>query len=382
MSPWNYPYLLSLDPLFGAIAAGNCVVLKPSAYAPNTSRAMAELIAAVFPPDWVTVIQGGREQNAALLEQKFDYIFFTGSVDVGKMVMEKASRHLTPVTLELGGKSPVIVDRTANLPLTARRLAFGKILNAGQTCVAPDYCLVDRTVRDRLVEELKKQFQKMLGEDPLANRDFVRIINRKHYNRLQGLLEGENLLYGGGHRDDPDSDSGWIAPTLVADTLEGTSKPMGEEIFGPILPIIPYDTLDQCYEALDNYFASMLQMAASPYYDVVGHVIYPLRYMNGPYDTPDLGRYRDQIREILRLAIDSGRGMEINTWKGQTLAQWIPLLQDYKELGGEILTVGSDAHAPGPLGKGIQEAYTMMADCGFRYVAVYHERKPEMIRLK
>ena len=142
MSPWNYPYLLSLDPLFGAIAAGNCVVLKPSAYAPNTSRAMAELIAAVFPPDWVTVIQGGREQNAALLEQKFDYIFFTGSVDVGKMVMEKASRHLTPVTLELGGKSPVIVDRTANLPLTARRLAFGKILNAGQTCVAPDYCLV------------------------------------------------------------------------------------------------------------------------------------------------------------------------------------------------------------------------------------------------
>ena len=126
----------------------------------------------------------------------------------------------------------------------------------------------------------------------------------------------------------------------------------------------------------------MLQMAAAPYYDVVGHVIYPLRYMNGPYDTPDPGRYRDQIREILRLAIDSGRGMEINTWKGQTLAQWIPLLQDYKALGGEILTVGSDAHAPGPLGKGIQEAYTMMADCGFRYVAVYHERKPEMIRLK
>ena len=148
MSPWNYPYLLSLDPLFGAVAAGNCVVLKPSAYAPNTSRAMAELIAAVFNPDWVTVIEGGREQNAALLEQRFDYIFFTGSVDVGKMVMEKASRHLTPVTLELGGKSPVIVDRTANIPLTAKRLAFGKLLNAGQTCVAPDYCLVDRKVRD------------------------------------------------------------------------------------------------------------------------------------------------------------------------------------------------------------------------------------------
>ena len=133
MAPWNYPYLLSLDPLFGAVAAGNCVVLKPSAYAPNTSRAMAELLAAVFPPEWVTVIEGGREQNAALLEQRFDYIFFTGSVDVGKLVMEKASRHLTPVTLELGGKSPVIVDETANIPLTARRLAFGKLLNAGTT---------------------------------------------------------------------------------------------------------------------------------------------------------------------------------------------------------------------------------------------------------
>ncbi len=153
------------------------------------------------------------------------------------MVMEKASRHLTPSPWSWG-KSPVIVDRTANLPLTARRLAFGKILNAGQTCVAPDYCLVDRTVRDRLVEELKKQFQKMLGRI-LANRDFVRIINRKHYNRLQGLLEGENLLYGGGHRDDPDSDSGWIAPTLVADTLEGTSKPMGRRFSAPSCPSSP-----------------------------------------------------------------------------------------------------------------------------------------------
>lgn len=214
MSPWNYPYLLSLDPLFGAVAAGNCVVLKPSAYAPNTSRAMAELIAAVFNPDWVTVIEGGREQNAALLEQRFDYIFFTGSVDVGKMVMEKASRHLTPVTLELGGKSPVIVDRTANIPLTAKRLAFGKLLNAGQTCVAPDYCLVDLKGPGRTGGELKKQFQRMLGQDPLANDHFVRIINRKHYNRLQGLLEGEEILYGGGHRDDPDSDSGWIGPHL------------------------------------------------------------------------------------------------------------------------------------------------------------------------
>ena len=249
MAPWNYPYLLSLDPLFGAVAAGNCVVLKPSAYAPNTSRAMAELLAAVFPPEWVTVIEGGREQNAALLEQRFDYIFFTGSVDVGKLVMEKASRHLTPVTLELGGKSPVIVDETANIPLTARRLAFGKLLNAGQTCVAPDYCLVDRKVRDELVNELIQQFKKMLGEDP---RNFVRIINHKHDNRLQGLLENQDMLYGGWHRDDPESDSGWIAPTLVADTLEGLSKPMDEEIFGPILPIIPYDDLDQALRFINR----------------------------------------------------------------------------------------------------------------------------------
>jgi aldehyde dehydrogenase (NAD+) len=245
MSPWNYPYLLSLDPLFGAVAAGNCVILKPSAYAPHTSHAMAELIAAVFDPGWVTVIEGGRQENAALLEQRFDYIFFTGSVDVGKLVMEKASKHLTPVTLELGGKSPVIVDKTANIPLTARRLAWGKILNAGQTCVAPDYCLVDQAVKDQLVAELKKQFTRMLGKDPLSSPDFTRIINRKHYNRLQGLLEGEHILYGGGHRDDPGGDSGWIAPTLVADTLRAESKPMGEEIFGPILPIIPFDRLEQ-----------------------------------------------------------------------------------------------------------------------------------------
>lgn len=248
MSPWNYPILLSLEPLFGAVAAGNCVILKPSAYAPHTSHAMAELIAAVFDPDWVTVIEGGREQNSALLEERFDYVFFTGSVDVGKLVMEKASRNLTPVTLELGGKSPIIVDRTANIPLAAKRIAFGKILNAGQTCVAPDYCLVDRTVKDQLVAELKKQFVRMLGTSPTENDHFVRIINRKHYNRLQGLLEGEDILFGGGHRDDPAGESGWMAPTLVADTLEGTSKPMGEEIFGPILPIIPFDELN---EAID-----------------------------------------------------------------------------------------------------------------------------------
>ena len=243
MAPWNYPFLLSMDPVVGAIAAGNCVILKPSAYAPATSRAMAELIAAVFDPRWVTVVEGGRKENSALLDQKFDYIFFTGGVTVGKLVMEKASQNLTPVTLELGGKSPVIVDETADIPLTARRLAFGKVLNAGQTCVAPDYLLVQRSVKDRLVSELKKQFETMLGNDPLQNPDFVRIINRKHFDRLLGLLEGEPLLCGG--RSRADDVSGWIEPTLVDVSDPESCKPMQEEIFGPILPVISYDTLDE-----------------------------------------------------------------------------------------------------------------------------------------
>lgn len=166
------------------------------------------------------------------------------------------------------------------------------------------------------------------------------------------------------------------------DFVIGSCHNMDEKDGGRDFFMLSYDTLDQCYQALDNYFASMEKMAAAPYYDVVGHVIYPLRYMNGPYDTPRLDRYRDQIRQILRLAIDSGRGIEINTWKGQTLEAWIPLLKDYKQLGGEIITVGSDAHAPGPLARGVREAYQIMQDCGFRYVAVYHQRKPEMFRLK
>ena len=197
MSPWNYPYLLSLDPLFGAVAAGNCVVLKPSAYAPNTSRAMAELIAAVFNPDWVTVIEGGREQNAALLEQRFDYIFFTGSVDVGKMVMEKASRHLTPVTLELGGKSPCIIDERADLTLAARRVVFGKYLNCGQTCVAPDYVLADNRVKPALLREMEKQLRFLWGRRPLEKEEYPRIVNEKHFERLVGLMAGEHAAVGG-----------------------------------------------------------------------------------------------------------------------------------------------------------------------------------------
>ena len=195
--PLELPLPAQPRPPLRAIAAGNCVVLKPSAYAPNTSRAMAELIAAVFPPDWVTVIQGGREQNAALLEQKFDYIFFTGSVDVGKMVMEKASRHLTPVTLELGGKSPCIVDKTASLKLAARRIVFGKYLNCGQTCVAPDYILCHESVREELIRQITAQIKLQFGENPLKNENYGHIINQKHFHRILGLIEKEKVVWGG-----------------------------------------------------------------------------------------------------------------------------------------------------------------------------------------
>ncbi len=167
MSPWNYPILLTLEPLIGALAAGNCCVVKPSAYSPETSAVMAKLMREAFPADYVAVVEGGRQENEGLLTQKFDYIFFTGGVNVGKMVMEKASAHLTPVTLELGGKSPCIIDETANLKLAARRVAFGKYLNCGQTCVAPDYVLIDRKVKERFLEYLKKEIAQMYGESPL-----------------------------------------------------------------------------------------------------------------------------------------------------------------------------------------------------------------------
>ena len=169
MSPWNYPFMLTMEPLIGALAAGNCVVLKPSAYAPATSAIIREIIAACFPPEYVAVVEGGRKENQALLDQRFDHIFFTGSVTVGKEVMRKAAEHLTPVSLELGGKSPCIVDATAKLDLAARRLAFGKLLNCGQTCVAPDYLLIDRRVQDEFIALLKKHVTAMAGEDALKN---------------------------------------------------------------------------------------------------------------------------------------------------------------------------------------------------------------------
>lgn len=189
MSPWNYPFLLCVEPMIGAIAAGNCCILKPSAYSPATSAAIRDLMRDVFPEEYVAVVEGGRAENSALLEERFDYIFFTGGVIVGKLVMEKAAAHLTPVTLELGGKSPCIVDRTADLKLAAARIAFGKYLNCGQTCVAPDYLLIHKEVKEDFLEQFRLAVKQMYGEKPLENPNYGKIINRKHFDRLMGLME-------------------------------------------------------------------------------------------------------------------------------------------------------------------------------------------------
>ena len=237
MAPWNYPLQLSLEPLIGAIAAGNCVVLKPSNYAPHTAKAMERLLQDCLPRELVRVVQGGRAENAALLETRFDYIFFTGGKTVGRLVMEKAARYLTPVSLELGGKSPVLVLDDANLDLAARRILFGKLLNAGQTCVAPDYVLVQRSAKDALVAAMRKYIALFLGEHPLRSPEYPHIVNEKHAQRLNDLLTDATILAGG------KSDGLRIEPTLI-EVRDRTAPAMQEEIFGPILPILPMDTLE------------------------------------------------------------------------------------------------------------------------------------------
>ena len=240
MSPWNYPFMLTMEPLIGALAAGNCCVVKPSAYAPVTSSVIRTIISECFPPEYVAVVEGGRRENQALLDLRFDYIFFTGGVTVGKEVMRKAAEHLTPVSLELGGKSPCIVDATAKLDLAAKRLAFGKLLNCGQTCVAPDYLLIDRKVKDEFLALLKKHITAMIGEDALQNEDYVRMVNRRHYDRVLSLIDPAKVVFGG--KGDPDSLH--IQPTVM-DNVTAEDAVMQEEIFGPILPVIAYDSIDE-----------------------------------------------------------------------------------------------------------------------------------------
>lgn len=243
MSPWNYPVLLTLEPLIGAIAAGNCCIVKPSAYSPATSQVMKEMIEEIFPSEYVAVVEGGRAENAALLDQKFDYIFFTGGVTVGKLVMEKASVHLTPVTLELGGKSPCIIDHTANIKMAAKRLVFGKYLNCGQTCVAPDYVLVEQSVKELLVAEIKKQLRLQYGEKPLENPDYGKIINEKHYHRIMNLIDSKKVIEGGYGLENKLQ----IAPTVMVDVTPEDAV-MQEEIFGPVMPIIEVSSVEEAYQ--------------------------------------------------------------------------------------------------------------------------------------
>lgn len=248
IAPWNYPFLLAMAPLIGAFAAGNEVTLKPSELAPHTSKTIARIINDVFGKSAVNVVEGGVETSERLLQQRWDYIFFTGSVAVGKVVAKAAAANLTPVTLELGGKNPCIVDETAKLRLAAKRIVWGKIVNAGQTCIAPDYLLVHHTIKDQLIVMLQDEIELALGKNPIDSPDFARIINLKNWERQLGLLANQNIIYGG----QSELETRYIAPTLI-DNPQADSKLMQEEIFGPILPIITYTDYSDIQTWISRY---------------------------------------------------------------------------------------------------------------------------------
>ena len=247
MSPWNYPFLLTVDPLADAIAAGNTAIVKPSAYSPATSAIISKIISECFDAEYIAVITGGRAENAALLEQKFDFVFFTGSQAVGKEVLRHTAEHLTPAVLELGGKSPCIVDKSANIALAAKRIVFGKFLNCGQTCVAPDYILCESSVKDKFINEVASQIKIQYGDNPLKNKDYGKIINQKHFERLCGLIDKSKVIIGG----ETDHGSSRIAPTVMDHVTENDAV-MGEEIFGPIMPILTFDDFDKMVDNLKD----------------------------------------------------------------------------------------------------------------------------------
>ncbi|QZK91772.1 aldehyde dehydrogenase [Flavobacterium sp. CHNK8] len=248
LAPWNYPFQLALCPLVAAVAAGNKVTLKPSELTPNTSHIISKIISETFAAKDVVVITGDATVATQLLSKRWDYIFFTGSVAVGKIIAQAAAVHLTPVTLELGGKSPCIVDETADLQLSARRIVWGKIINAGQTCVAPDYILVHQKVKKEFTTFLIQEIEKALGSNPEESRDFARIVNLKNWQRLKDLLDNESIIFGG----QTNKDSLYIAPTLL-DEPKSTSPVMNEEIFGPILPILSYQTTSDMERVIKSY---------------------------------------------------------------------------------------------------------------------------------
>lgn len=245
IAPWNYPIQLALTPVIGAIAAGNCVVLKPSEHAQATSSLLAKMIQSYFDSSYFTVIEGGKEISQLLLEQQFDYLFFTGGTETGKKVMRQASSHLTPVTLELGGKSPVIVDHDANVNLAAKRIVWGKFTNAGQTCVAPDYIYAHEKIKFRLLKAMKKYIKSFFGKSPLKNKDYVRIINQFHFERLEQFISNGTVLHGG----NVNRDTLMIEPTIL-DKISWEDPVMQEEIFGPILPVLSFANLEDALASI------------------------------------------------------------------------------------------------------------------------------------
>ena len=245
IAPWNYPVQLAIGPLIGAIAAGNCAVIKPSELTPKTSEMLAKIINDLFPEKYISVVQGGVDTSQALLNEKFDYIFFTGSVPVGRIIMEAAAKNLTPVTLELGGKSPCIVHNDAKIKLAAKRIAWGKFTNAGQTCIAPDYLYLHRSIKDRFLEQFKKAIEELYGKQPLDNPNFTRIVNKSHFDRLCSYMKNGEVFLGGKTKLDKLT----IEPTVLTD-ISWDDPIMNDEIFGPILPVLEYEYLSEVMEEI------------------------------------------------------------------------------------------------------------------------------------
>lgn len=245
ISPWNYPFQLTLLPLVGAVAAGNTAIIKPSSSSIHTSKIMEKIINENFPEEFIHVLDVESKESRKVLDEKFDYIFYTGSPSVGKMVMKKAAENLTPITLELGGKSPCIVDKEGDLELFAKRITWGKLLNSGQTCVAPDYLYVHKDIKEEFIKYLIKYIEEFYGKDMENNEDYVRIINEKHFNRLNNLIDRDKVIYGG----NSDLEKLYIEPTIM-DNVNWNDKVMAEEIFGPIFPILEYDSIVEVIEEI------------------------------------------------------------------------------------------------------------------------------------
>ncbi|AVQ40275.1 aldehyde dehydrogenase [Clostridium botulinum] len=247
MAPWNYPFQLIMAPLVGAISAGNCVLLKPSELAVETEKIIVKIIKETFSDEYIGVVTGGVKESEALLKEKFDYIFYTGGINVGKIVMRAAAEHLTPMTLELGGKSPCIVDKDANIDLAARRIAWGKFLNAGQTCVAPDYLVVHRNIKEKLISSIENYIIEFFGENVFESEEYPRIINERHFKRLEGYLKEGKIISGG----KTDISNLYIEPTII-EGINFKNRIMEEEIFGPIFPVIEFEGMDEVIDIIKN----------------------------------------------------------------------------------------------------------------------------------